>query len=302
MDYNNLDRELKELIIFIDGHIDSVENISATLQQRIYNLLLSEIEKFDTENGRLIAGTDFRKRILAIESKMLEILGQKNYEKVIDDFVNIFEQIEDRNIILQRSFNELEIKLKDVRPSRLLLYEQALEGLTSAVNEAYVQPVKYLLMQQVTAGLTIKESKELLDRWDKGELVLGKYTQDAKPTPNLQKYATRIARDSAYGVHRTFNNMVKDKYELTAIAYVGGLVSDSRPICEYLVNLKRPILLSEIEDLFLGKIPPQAMVYAEKPTKKSFLQGTIPNTNATNFCQYCGGYNCRHQAFAVKEK
>jgi hypothetical protein len=133
-------------------------------------------------------------------------------------------------------------------------------------------------------------------------MVTGKFTVDGHPAPNLKKYATQLARDSAFAVNRNVNNIVKDKYALEAVAYVGGVRKDSRPICEYLVSLKRPILLTEIGALFAGDIPSEAMKFAEKPTKKGFLQGTVPGTNGDNFCQRCGGFNCLHSSLPVRAR
>lgn len=303
MNYREANKELKDIILYMDEGIDGIATISEHLQERIYELVLREIQLFDIVNGRLSPGVDFRKRILLVEQKILEILGQKNYANAVDKFLARFENVEYKNTVLQSLFNDIDVKPMDVKPDRLLTYERAKDALShnTGLNVSYVQPIKYLMAQQVAGGNGIKEALEVVEAWNKGLMVKGKFTADGTPTPNLQKYATQVARDSIYGVHRSFNNIVKDKYGLESIIYAGGLVADSRPLCEYLISLRRPIKLSEIDELFNGKIPPEAMKFAPKPTKEHFLQGTVPGTNADNFCSYCGGYNCTHNALAVRE-
>lgn len=298
--YAELRQRFLGLVEYMDGEISTLEDVSASYQDKIYQLLLEEIERFDTVNGAININTDFKRRILLIESRIRDILGTEDYLKSIDTFTHIYQTIQDRNLSLQLTYNELEVKVKDIIPARQLIYARAVDGFKKNIAQEYIQPVKYLLMQQATSGATIKESKAILNRWNDGLLVDGKFTQPETPTPNLQKYNTQVARDTAYGFHRTLNNIVKDRYGLANIAYVGGVVSDSRPVCKYLVSLRRPISLEEIEQLFTGKIPEEAMVYAPKPTRQSFLAGTVAGTNGDNFCQFCGGYNCRHQALAVR--
>lgn len=302
MSYNDGVAGLLDIIGFMDSRINTVEEIAARLQERIYDLLIREIQLFDIIEGRLSPGADFRKRILLMEQKILDIVGQKNFANAVISLTDGFETVEAKNMALQKLLNNVDVKPMDVKPDRLLTYERAIDALSAnkGINSAYVQPVKYLMAQQVTSGASVKDALGIIEKWNAGEMVKGKFTQDGAPTPNLQKYSTQVARDSIYGVHRSFNNIVKDKYGLKSVIYVGTVVKDSRPLCEYLVSLKRPILLSEIADLFAGKIPDAAMAFAEKKTKEGFLQGTVPGTNADNFCQYCGGYNCLHQSLAVK--
>lgn len=282
MDYRQAKSELKSLSDFIDGNIDKVAEISATLQERIYKLLLSRLQQFDTVDGRLVATQDYRRRILDIERRMEEILGQKNYKEAIGSFLNSFEEIQDRNVLLQRTFNQLEVAKSTLTPARLLLYEQAKDALVPALNSNYVQPAKMLLMQQITAGATLSESETLLKNWNQGELNSGRLANGVK-APALDKYATQIARDSSYGVHRNINNIIKEKYQLERFVYVGDEVKDSRPFCKHLVRLNRVIELTEV--------PPLVNLYPD---------GLYPNTSKRNFMQVCGGYNCRHQAMAVR--
>lgn len=282
MDYRKAKSELLALHNYMDANIDKVAEISATLQERIYKLLLSRLNDFDSAEGKLVASQDYRRKILDIERRVNKILGQQNYKESINSFLNSFQEIEDRNVVLQRTFNQIEVNRKVLTPSRLLLYEQAADALSPALADVYVQPAKMLLMQQITSGATLSETQTMLKNWNEGEYNSGRLGNGVK-APALDKYATQIARDSAYGVHRNINNIVKDKYGLERFVYVGGVIADSRPFCIHLVALNRPIALEEIP-----------------PLVKKFPDGLYPNTSKRNFMQVCGGYSCRHQAMAVR--
>lgn len=282
MDYNKASEELQGLLAYMDAHIGDVTDISTNLQERIFKVIYNELLLFDTLQGRITAGPDFKKRILLIEQRIYDVLGQNNYADVIDKFTLSFQTIEDMNIALQRDINDLTVAVSKISPIRKLVYEQTKDALTSALAPAYIEPAKMLLMQQATSGAGIQDSIALLEKWNAGELASGKLTQGT-PTPNLQQYNTQVARDSAYGLHRNFNNIVKDTYGLTSFIYVGNIIKDSRPLCKHLVGLQRPIKLSELPKLL-----------------KAFPEGLYPDTTKDNFLNVCGGYSCRHQALAVR--
>lgn len=302
INYTKLTSEIRALLAYMDANVDKVTDISEKLQERIYQMLVREITLFDTIEGKLSPQRDFKLRILDIENRIYRILEQKNYLETVTGFVDTFQTIEARTLKIHKTFNDLDVAITAVKPQRQLLYQQALDGFTKSLATSYVEPAKYLLISQVTGGASIKDALEQLDLWNNDKMVTGKFTNNASPAPSLTKYATQLARDSAYAVSRNTNNIIKDKYGLDAIAYVGGVVEDSRPVCEYLVSLKRDIKLSEIQELLDGNIPPEAMKFSPKPTKKAFLQGVIPGTDATNFCSRCGGYSCRHSAWPVRSR
>lgn len=298
--YNQLTKEVKALLGIMDDRVNAIDSISVALQDRIYNMILDEMYKVNTQAGKIVFDTEFKRRILIIESKIYDILGSKKYTKEVEDLLAAFIIIEEQNKQLQKQYNGIDVKINEVRPARILLQETTEDALKKSLAPAYIEPAKSLLMQWGSANIGLRDAVEYLEQWNDGEMVKGKYTNTGEPTPNLQKYATQVARDGIYGVHRSFNNTVKETYGLDSFIYVGGLVADSRPICEYLVSLNRPISFDEVGELLVGRIPDEAMLFAEKPTVAGFLQGVVPNTNKDNFCRYCGGYNCTHQVVAVR--
>lgn len=267
---------------FMDETIELVTKATISIQKSIYEYLKEEILRFEINDDRFVAGQDLRKRIIYIEDRIEERINKSPYSNTINEFLGGFQSIEDRNIAFQKDYNDLTVALKSVSPARKLIAEQAEYAIRQGVKTAYIQPIKYLVMQQVTSGVSITEAKELLKKWDNGELSNGKFTNNT-PAPNLQRYSTQIARDSTYGVHRTFQSIVKEKYGLGNFIYAGPIVAESRPLCRHLIAKGKPISFSEIDSLIA-----------------QFPEGLIAGTNASNFTQYCGGYNCQHQAFAVR--
>lgn len=282
MNLNELESEIKGLLTFIEDSIAKIGNASIGLQARIYDIVRLELLKFEQTDGVFVTEQDLRKRLISLEDKIFAILNNESWDVTIVEYLNTLQTIQDRNVAMQLSYNDLKVNTRLLSPARLYIYEQAKYALTTAVAPQYVEPVKYLVMQQVTSGNTITESLKMLQRWNEGELTNGKYTNKIL-TPNLQKYATQIARDTSYSVDRTINSIIKERYGLGKFIYVGGVIEDSRPLCRYLVGLRRKIGFDELPELI-----------------QQFPDGLIAGTDEKNFTQNCGGYNCRHRVMAVK--
>lgn len=267
---------IEELHKFIDGSVDELEKAALEAQADIYKALLQEIERFQISDGRFVVNQSLPHRLAAIESKMESILGELYIPKV-SEYLGVYKTIEETNISLQKSYNDLSVDIKLLTPARKTVYETAKHYLSEGLRDIYIQPAKYLLMQQVTNGISIKDSRKVLSDWDKGKAI-----GVTHPMPNLGKYAVQISRDSAYKYNGAINDIIATQYDLKKFIYVGDIIGHSRPLCKHLVGLRRDIELSEMPSLL-----------------KKYPQGLYPNTTKDNFLAVCGGYSCRHTAMPV---
>lgn len=281
MNYDEIEAEVVRLANYIDANVNMVDSAAIATQAAIYEMIRQEILKFEIKDARYVVGQDFRKRLAIIQSKIEKILGSKIYTLPIKDFLTDFTKIQDRTVDLFKSVNDLEVEVSELTPAKQTIYEQAKDALTKAVAPEYVEPVKKLIAQNVMQGRSIQQTVSQLENWDKGNLASGRLANGIR-TPNLQKYATQVARDTAYSVSRTTNNIFKEKYGLTKFIYAGSLVKDSRPLCRHLIHLNRPIDINEM--------PPLIALYPE---------GLYPNTTRENFPIVAGGFNCNHVVMMV---
>lgn len=280
MSLQELIERLNLLHELMDDSIDNVTAVAEEAQKRVYDAIVEFMNQFEISDGRFVTSQNYIRRIALIENKIKKILGDI-YEPSITEYLGSFTSVEDTTLALQKSYNDLEVSLNLIAPSRRTIYDQAEYYLIQGLTDAYIQPAKYLLMQQVTTGISLADSQRILKRWNDGELT-GSLTS-GRQTPNLQKYATQISRDSLYQYYGAINEVIAEKYNLTAFIYTGDVIEDSRPMCRHLVGLKREIELDEMPELI-----------------KKYPQGLYPNTDKENFIQLRGGYNCRHGAFSVR--
>lgn len=281
MNLQELKKELQRMTDSMDDAVGNVESAAKKAQKLIYELLLDQINKFEITDGRFVVGQNYSARLAIITRKINEIIGT-TYTPTIKDYLGSYATVDDMTLALHKSYNELLIDKQKLTPARRLVYDQAEYYLTDGLADAYVQPAKYLLMQQVTTGITLKDAESVLRNWNEGELVSGKLTS-GRQTPRLNAYATQVARDSLFQYNGTIQNIIAKEYQLEQFIYVGGIVKDSRPFCRHLVSLQRKIKLEEIPALVI-----------------KYPDGLVPNTTKKNFYQVRGGYNCLHNAMPVR--
>lgn len=279
---DKLKKELLKLIAFINDEVGKLSQISLDAQEKIFKLIIDEINRFEIKDGRYVVNQDYAKRIAIIEKKMRVIL-EGNYVPSVIEYLGSYSTIQDRNLALHKTFNDLLVEMDLISPARKNLYEQAEYWLLkSGLTDGYIQPAKYLLMQHITTGISIKESERVIKQWSNGELADGQLASGRK-APSLDRYAPVVAQNTAFQYHGTINDIIRKEYDLDAGIYTGPLVEKSRPLCIHLINLDRPIMLDELEPLI-----------------KKYPQGVIKGTNKENFSIYRGGYKCGHLWYPVR--
>lgn len=282
MSIDELRAALSGLNTIMDSVVDGVHLSSEEAQQLIYEIILEQLNQFEVKDGRFVTTQNYAARLAVITRKINEVLGDV-YEPSIKEYLAAFFTIDQTNTLLHRSYNQLEIEKELYTPIRKAIYNQAEYYLTSGLQDAYIQPAKFLLMQAVSSGMSIKDAERLMRNWNEGTYSDGAKLASDRPTPRLQTYATQLARDSMFTYQGTIQEVIKDRYGLQKFIYTGGLVKDSRPFCKHLVSLRRKITLDEIPDLV-----------------KKYPDGLKPNTTKKNFLEVRGGYSCRHNAMVVR--
>lgn len=281
MTIDELKKLLRDMALSMEDSVESVNKSATNAQQKVFELLLKHIDLFDSSNGSFVPNQPLAHRFAKIQSEIEAIIG-KMYQPALSGYFSSYSTVEDTALSLHKSFNNIEIAKSNFTAARQAIYTQAEYYLLNGLADAYIQPAKYLLMQQVATGGTIEKARSIITNWDKGELETGALASD-RHAPRLQAYATQIARDTIYTYNGAIQDVIKERFNLTKFIYVGALVKDSRPFCRHLVNLNRKIDIKEIPKLVIA-----------------YPNGLRPDTTMANFIEVRGGFNCNHIAMPVK--
>lgn len=284
-DFKDIENEVIRLTAYIDGSISVISHTSDNLQKYANTTLQDFILGLEIKDGKIDPNQNYIKRLLGVEKKIKDAIAGKSFQGSISSFLADLGNIQQRTISLHRKINGLEKDIKALDGAKKMVYDQAKSVFNEdSIAQNYLQPVKTLVARQVLTNATIKQTLSLIDKWDTGELTSGRLNKGL-PAPNFSRYAVQMARDSAYSMNRTTNEIIANELGLDGFVYAGNIISDTRPLCRYLVNLNREIALKEM--------PPIIAKYPE---------GLYPGTTKDNFMQTCGGYGCRHTALGVKLK
>lgn len=290
MTLDEVRKKLTDLTTNMDNSVDGVDSAATKAQKRIYDAIIEQINLFETQDGRFVTTQNYAARLAVITKKINAILGDV-YAPSVREYLAEYTTIEETNRLLHRSYNEIVLDKEFWKPIRKSIYQQAEYYLIDGLADAYVQPAKYLLMQAVSTGMSLKDAERMMTNWDKGLYSTGQQLATNRPTPRLQTYATQLSRDALFSYQGSAQELIRDKYNLTSFIYTGGLVSDSRTFCKNLVGLRRKITLEEI---------PDQIEKAAKQDGHTWPDGMIPETNKKNFLIRRGGYSCRHTCLVVR--
>ncbi|WP_346318185.1 hypothetical protein [Chitinophaga sp. YIM B06452] len=278
--------DIIEHLDFIQSTVDGLATTSASVQHQLHEILWEQVQRFEIKDKRFIPRQDLRRRMIIIEEKFEKILTGKTYADAVQNYLSSFSTIEKTNIALQKDYNELQVDLQLTTPARRQVYKQAKAALYgSGIDAGFREPLNHMLLMQVTTGGSISDMEEILQRWNAGDLSAGSRSPTGRPMPNLQQYATQLARDTSYQFNGTVNEIIAQEFGLDGIMYVGDIIRDSRPLCVHLVNLRRDVGKDELAELLV---------------RKDLLPGRIPGTTVQNFCTNRGGFACRHMSFPVR--
>jgi hypothetical protein len=121
-------------------------------------------------------------------------------------------------------------------------------------------------------------------------------TMEEKPGM-LSKYTKTFVVDAFGEFSGQGNKIIADALDSEWFAYEGSNITTTREFCEHLTK-KRYVHKSEIPDLLKGRIDGHQCKMNEKT---GLPLGMKEDTNANNFIEHRGGWNCRHQLMPVNE-
>lgn len=246
-------------------------------EKRILKDLIKLLQDFDKSGGRLVFNADTIKLINQAEFDILNALNKSGYNSRVKQYLKDFDKIKQASILQQKSVNKIDVSvrlLNNIQKGAIQQTTNALLG--NGLNTALIQPVKNILMESATSGMTIPQAELQLR-----QVILG----DSEKLGKLERYATQISRDAISQYDGMMQSRIAKEYELDGISYEGSLIKDSRPQC--------------VRWATMGEIPAEDLE-GEIAWAYKNGSGMIPNTEPANFVIYRGGFNCRHTATAIR--
>jgi len=274
--------DLEKLIKAVDGSIDEFEEALPFIEKDIANKVEILIGKLDTKGGKIRPTVKNLRLLKDLRKEIQKILNTGKYNLAFENLEKNLGVITEANqnyfSNMVSDFTAPEV-LKEVRAVTLLELSESLKG--SGINTNVVDGMLDIIKNDIYGSASFYDlNKSLRD------FIISSPETDGR----LARWSKQVVTDTMHQYSATYQQIVTDDLGLEWYEYVGGLVADSRCICEKLVK-KRFIHQSEIPQILKGNVDGQ---HCEIYKKTGLPQGMILGTDVSNFQILRGGYSCRH--------
>lgn len=276
---------------------DLSEELQTTFTKKIYNTLTELAQNelsdfFDTlerdGNGNITenSNTAWVAKIAALEAKLIAAVNSPKYDKPISDYLLDFGKVKELNKQLHENINgitnfqQLEA---DLQPKQKYIMQKVMYELKQGgIKSIFVEPTKQVLLNAITFGQSISTAKKNIS-------ALYASATDTTST-RINSYIGQITRDAIYTYNGAINETIATAYGLDGIAYLGGVVADSRPFCTHYHGAE--IAKKDLKDILTK--------YLGSETLSQGMYKVSPSDYEANFLIYRGGWNCRHVAIPIR--
>ncbi len=279
------DKDLQEysdnLATFTDKAVakygDAVNELERNMFVEFTNLLAS----LTYVNGALSTDNDVAAVVAAIDRIFVKWATEGTYTNGVKQYLTDFTEVRKRVLNLHEQLNNLAYtpQFYDLlNKQQKFLVDKTMYDLSQGMLKKYfVEDAKQIVLEGAYLGLSQQQvSKRYRDR----------LLSTGKTDSYFKRYATQLSRDSVYTYQGQVNQAIAEEYKMDCVRYIGSVISDTRPLCRYLIKEKKRLFKTSELPAILRQF--------------SGTSGLKDNTTASNFFALRGGWGCRHEAIPIR--
>jgi len=271
----------------IDSAIDSFNDSIPEIQKEIDSQIRLLIKELDL-NGKNIKNSVQNIRLLVkMRNKIESIVLNDKYKEQVKQFADTFNNI---STLQNLYFSSLE---KRFVPSKILaaIKEDAISATVRSLTEGGINAnltagIEDILRTYIRNG---GEYVELVDR-------MKTFISGNNNVPGyLTRYARQVTIDSIQQYNAAYNHAISAELGYEWYMYIGSNITTTREFCQKMTK-KKYFHKSELPEILKGRIDGQQV---RINPKTDLWYGAREDTSVNNFNDRRGGYQCRHQIYAV---
>lgn len=270
-DYSkDIEKAKQEAINALNSHRDEMDKAA-------YDILLKQIEEtFDIKAGAIVSDKNFVKLLNKLTVSYLDVLQTTpKFTGPVSQFVKRLTPISEAISDFQKSVNN--IKVPAFESSKNIVIDETIDRmLNNGLNQKFVQPLRNLIYQNVTSGLSMKDARANIK-----DFIQGGKDESGK----LHSYIEQTAIQAVSAYSGAINMKILENFDMDGLLITGSLIDNSSPQCRY-----------AIEKLG-GKITRENWPQVEEIGKK--FNGWIEGTNFDNLPITTLHHGCRHNFFPI---
>lgn len=283
------EKALSRLTNLLDKSEDSFTDSVPEVQRKIFARVQVLLRDLDLRKDNVKQSAANLRKITKIKREIEKIILSDEYLKDVDKFAKSFDAVTDLQTSFFTTLKSDFTQPKFISTLREVSVQRTVEALTGAgVRADVVEKAGDIIRTNVADGNSFTNLNEELRTF---------LTKTEESVGALQRHTSQIVTDSLNTYAREYSQVVSETLDNEWFIYVGSLVKDSRDFCKALVK-KKWIHKSEFPAITKGRID----IDNDGDNETVSLQGVRPQTNASNFITFAGGFNCNHVVAPINEE
>jgi len=252
-----------------------VDEMSATA----YAIFLKSIEDiFDFKAGKFVVEKNFIKQLNKLTVQVLDLLqSEPKFTGPVSQFVKRLTPVSEAITDFQKSTNNIKVPAYETA-KKVVIDEIIDKMLDNGLNAEFVQPLRDIVYQNATTGISLKDAKIQIK-----EFISGGGDKSGK----LGSYLEQTAQQGVDAYSGAINKRLLETFDYDALLMTGSLIDNSSPQCRYVVE--------ELGGRILESDWPKVKAIAEK-------NGLIDGTTFDNLPQNRLHWGCRHSFYPIINK
>jgi len=269
---NQIDTEKEKALKAIQSKITGMEGLA-------YEVFIKSIEDiFDFEAGKFVINKSFVKQLNKLTIQVLDLLqSEPKFTGPVSQFVKRLTPVSEAITDFQKTTNDIKVPAYETA-KKVVIDEIIDKMLDNGLNQAFVQPLRDIVYQNATTGISLKDAKLQIKEFIKG---------GGDTTGKLGRYLDQTAQQGIDSYSGSINKRLLETFDYDALLMTGSLIDNSSPQCKYVVE--------ELGGRISESDWPKVKEIAEK-------NGLIDGTTFDNLPQNLLHWGCRHSFYPVMNK
>ena len=248
-----------------------VDEMSATA----YAIFLKSIEDiFDFKAGKFVVEANFIKQLNKLTVQVLDLLqSEPKFTGPVSQFVKRLTPVSEAITDFQKSTNDIKVPAYETA-KKVVIDEIIDKMLDNGLNAEFVQPLRDIVYQNATTGISLKDAKIQLKQF-----IVGGGDKSGK----LGSYLEQTAQQGVDSYSGMINKKIQEQFNTDAWLVTGSLIDNSSPQCRYAIE--------DLNGVITKENWPKVKEIAEK-------NGLIKGTTFENLSVNLLHHGCRHGFYA----
>lgn len=184
-------------------------------------------DNFNIENGKIKQTKAFIKQLNNMTADVLQLMQEDpKFIGPVGQFVKRLDNISNAITDFQATTNG--VKVPDFATAKQVAINEIIDQfLNNGINQNFIQPLRDLIYQSASAGLSLREAKRQI----KDYVASGK-DQSGK----LLKYIESTAQQAVDSYSGLINKKLVEQFNYDALLMTGSLIDTSSPQCKFAVK------------------------------------------------------------------